>query len=509
MQALLPLSLTVANKSIPSSWGWISKPRGWLPPNKNTTVSALQRSAALLSNSSSSPAAKAQEAASLARGLALHQAETKALLLGKSSVLTLVDQPSASSSAAGGGGDLYCIVDRETGQLVGLQQGGAAACSSPSAATTAVVVPTSSSSSSSSSSLVSQVKLAYSFDGLFVSRLVFYLRPEANASTSSAASAASSAVPYTCGSAGGKAVDLLPNGRDFAVTRLRVGCAPLAAAEDASGRRRRRLQRRRTRWATTTTTTTMMGLSAGSFGVDAAPLAAVLASPRSGLGQILAPEEPSPSPLTPTPTTPPTPSPPPPPTPPPEPVMVTPNTTALLAFNATTLTISGSGFDAANPQANVVSLNRGLSPGAVVVAATATTLVLSLATGTSPPTSSGPLTAVVTVTSRGGASGVSSGAPVQVGSVLLPLLNWRGAAVSGDGSSLFLAVNNNGKIWRSLDGGVSFAPTTAPIRDWQVRFFFCFAFCFFILLFSFLLFFSFLFFFCFSSPLTAHAYAPS
>ena len=484
MQALLPLSLTVANKSIPSSWGWISKPRGWLPPNKNTTVSALQRSAALLSNSSSSPAAKAQEAASLARGLALHQAETKALLLGKSSVLTLVDQPSASSSAAGGGGDLYCIVDRETGQLVGLQQGGAAACSSPSAATTAVVVPTSSSSSSSSSSLVSQVKLAYSFDGLFVSRLVFYLRPEANASTSSAASAASSAVPYTCGSAGGKAVDLLPNGRDFAVTRLRVGCAPLAAAEDASGRRRRRLQRRRT-------------------------LSAVLASPRSGLGQILAPEEPSPSPLTPTPTTPPTPSPPPPPTPPPEPVMVTPNTTALLAFNATTLTISGSGFDAANPQANVVSLNRGLSPGAVVVAATATTLVLSLATGTSPPTSSGPLTAVVTVTSRGGASGVSSGAPVQVGSVLLPLLNWRGAAVSGDGSSLFLAVNNNGKIWRSLDGGVSFAPTTAPIRDWQVRFFFCFAFCFFILLFSFLLFFSFLFFFCFSSPLTAHAYAPS
>ena len=155
-----------------------------------------------------------------------------------------------------------------------------------------------------------------------------------------------------------------------------------------------------------------------------------------------------------------------PPTPPPEPVTVS-LSSAALAFDAPTLTITGTGFDAANSAANLVFLGRGLSPGAVVTAATATTLTVSLpAPGSSPPPerSTGPLTAAVTITSRG----VSSGAPVQVATVILPLLNWRGAGASGDGSRLFLAANANGTIWRSLDGGVSFAPTTAPIRNWQV-----------------------------------------
>ena len=168
---------------------------------------------------------------------------------------------------------------------------------------------------------------------------------------------------------------------------------------------------------------------------------------------------------------------------------------AALAFDAATLTISGAGFDAASPQANVVVLGNGLSPGAVVVAATATQLTVSLPASSPTPTparSTGPLTAVVTVASRG-SGGVSSGAPVEVATVLLPLLNWRGAGASGDGSRLFLAANANGTVWRSLDGGVSFSPTTAPIRNWQVRFssssssFFFFCFFFFHLLVSHLL----------------------
>ena len=41
---------------------------------------------------------------------------------------------------------------------------------------------------------------------------------------------------YTCGSAGGKAVGLLPNDNGFVVTKLDVGCAPLPAID--AGRRK-------------------------------------------------------------------------------------------------------------------------------------------------------------------------------------------------------------------------------------------------------------------------------
>jgi hypothetical protein len=35
---------------------------------------------------------------------------------------------------------------------------------------------------------------------------------------------------YTCGSAGGKAVSLLPNDNGYVITKLDVGCAPLQTA---------------------------------------------------------------------------------------------------------------------------------------------------------------------------------------------------------------------------------------------------------------------------------------
>lgn len=411
-----PLSLTVANKTLSFP---PQPPRGWLPPNKNAILSAFERSAAA---SASDPLTAT---AGLARGLGLHAAETKALLLGKSGVVTFVPFSNATVSSSPAK-DLLCFVEPATGQLTGLSQGGSLACSAAAGAAV-VVVPT-------SKGHVSQIRLGYSFDGLFVTRLVFYLRANPTAMP----------VPYSCGSAGGKAVDLLPNDRGFVVTKLGVGCAPLPAAGAGRGRRRRLRQQ------SPPPSATLLGLSAGSFSVQATSLAAVTATGAmpAGLGEILAP-----APL------------PPPPPPTPDPVTVTQSTVSV-AYNATVLSISGSGFDAATPSANLVAFSTGLS--GVAVAATATTLTVS--PSPTQTASTGPLTAVVTVTSRGSGGGVTSGSPVQVATVLLPLLNWRGAGANAAGDRLFLAANTNETIWRSLDGGVSFAPTTAPIRSWQVIF---------------------------------------
>jgi len=69
--------------------------------------------------------------------------------------------------------DIKCFVDPSTGQLVGLEQGGGAV--SCSTADSVVVVPT------STAGYISQVKLAYTYDGAFVGRLIFELKANATA----------------------------------------------------------------------------------------------------------------------------------------------------------------------------------------------------------------------------------------------------------------------------------------------------------------------------------------
>jgi hypothetical protein len=193
-----PVSLTAGNKSFP----W--QLHGWLPPNKNTTLGALGRAVGAVSNST----APLNATRALAKGLALHKQKPAALLKGQSGIVTYASSVAGSSSLAAS--DLRCFVDPATGQLVGLEQAGSVACST---ASDVVAVPT---ATSAAGTYISQIKLAYTYDGAFVGRLVFYLKANATARES---------VAYTCGSAGGKAVDLLPNGDDFAVTKLNVGCA--------------------------------------------------------------------------------------------------------------------------------------------------------------------------------------------------------------------------------------------------------------------------------------------
>jgi hypothetical protein len=117
-----------------------------------------------------------------------------------------------------------------------------------------------------SAGYISQIKLAYTYDGAFVGRLVFDLKANATAAP----------VSYSCGSAGGKAVDLLPSKGAFVVTKVGVGCAPLpsVAAGSASGGRRRR----RSLSAAAPGT----GLSARGITVAAAALASLPIDPRDG-----------------------------------------------------------------------------------------------------------------------------------------------------------------------------------------------------------------------------------
>ena len=148
--------------------------------------------------------------------------------------------------------DIECFVDPSTGQLVGLEQAGAVSCST---AASAVVVPT------STAGYISQVKLAYTYDGAFVGRLIFELKANATAVSLcdgcggrskgnlfsyfffslthfSTFKKKKKQKPTTnaCGSAGGKAVSLLPNDNGYVITKLDVGCAPLPAV--GAGRRK-------------------------------------------------------------------------------------------------------------------------------------------------------------------------------------------------------------------------------------------------------------------------------
>ena len=222
-------------------------------------LGALGRAVGAVVNSSD----PLHETKALSQGLGLSTSETAALIKGQSDVVTYVSSVNASPSPAG---DLRCFVDPATGQLLGLEQSGTAACSV--ASDVVVVVPL------STGSYISQVKLAYTYDGAFVGRLVFELKADATAK----------AVSYTCGSAGGKAVSLLPSDRDFVVTKVAVGCAPLPAIDGGIGGSGRRLQ-----------ASLSLGLSAGSFGVTAAPLSVLPVDPATGiprtpsLGDFLAP----------------------------------------------------------------------------------------------------------------------------------------------------------------------------------------------------------------------------
>ena len=181
--------------------------------------------------------------------MALYEQEIKALILGQTGIVSFVNSVPTSASS---GTPLKCFVDPTTGQLVGLQQGIQAGCSNTGDVT---VVP-------ASAGYISQIKLAYTYDGAFIGRLVFDLKANATAKP-----------VCTCGSAGGKAVDLLPRKGDYVVTKLGVGCASLPATVASAGRRRRSLSAAQPG----------TGLSAGSITIAAAALASLPIDPATGV----------------------------------------------------------------------------------------------------------------------------------------------------------------------------------------------------------------------------------
>ena len=330
------------------------------------TAGALGRAVGFVTNSSNPlNATKA-----VARGLVLYKQRTKALILGQAGIVSFVNSVNTSAFS---GSSIKCFVDPKTGQLVGLEQAGLTACSTTGDVT---VVPT-------SAGYISQVKLAYTYDGAFIGRLVFELKTNATAEP----------VSYTCGSGGGKAVDVLPSKGDFVVTKLGVGCAPLPAV--APGGRRRSLS----------AVEPGTGLSARNITVAAAALASLPIDPVTGvpetpqLGDIIAPQDGGPTPV-PTPTSPPTPPP-----PPPAPV-VTPSS-ASLDTASPTLVISGANFDP-TATGNVVTLSSGALGSISAASSTSLTIIFST------PPSLGPLSASVT------SFGLSSGTAVVVATVRVP-----------------------------------------------------------------------------------------
>ena len=245
---------------------------------KDATLSALSRYASAIW-SSPDPLNTTKE---LAKGLALHHLETSELIKGNPGIVTYVPSVDAAANSSTLS-DIACFIEPSTGQLIGLKQSGAVACS-PSGSF--VVVPI------SKGGYISQIKLAYSYDGLFVGRLVFYWKANTTAKP----------VALACGSAGGKAVDLLPNAEDFVVTRIGVGCAPLPPIDGGSGssgnnnsngRRRRRSRRLQE---------ALLGVTTGSINVNAVPLTVLPVDPETGaptvpsVGEIIVPDNPQPVP---------------------------------------------------------------------------------------------------------------------------------------------------------------------------------------------------------------------
>ena len=353
--------------------------RGWASPSKSATLGALTRGAVAVVDSSNP--LNATKAA--AQGLALYKRETKALLLGQSGIVEIVNSVSSYVPAA----DIRCFVDPATGQLVGLQQAAVTKCSTSG---DAVVIPI-------SSGYISQIKLAYTYDGLFVGRLVFEMKANATAKP----------VSYTCGSAGGKAVDLLPDSNDYIVTKIGAQCAPLSKT---------------------------VGLWAQSFIVSAAPLSSLPVDPASGVSQTpqlggnIAPQgggSPTPAPTT----------------PPPAPIVTT--SSATLSTTATSLVINGFNFDPA-AAGNVVALSSGTV--ASISSASATSLTVVFAT----QPSAGALSASVT------SFGLSSGPQVVVANVVVPSWNVVGTPGFSAGTALFtsLAIDPTGTPFLGYVDGV-------------------------------------------------------
>ena len=339
--------------------------RGWASPSKSATLGALTRGAVAVVDSSNP--LNATKAA--AQGLALYKRETKALLLGQSGIVTFVNSVGSYVPAA----DIRCFVDPATGQLVGLQQAAVTKCSTSG---DAVVIPI-------SSGYISQIKLAYTYDGLFVGRLVFEMKANATAKP----------VSYTCGSAGGKAVDLLPDSNDYIVTKIGAQCAPLSKT---------------------------VGLWAQSFIVSAAPLSSLPVDPASGVSQTpqlggnIAPQgggSPTPAPTS---------------APPPAPIVTT--SSATLSTTATSLVINGFNFDPA-AAGNVVALSSGTV--ASISSASATSLTVVFAT----QPSAGALSASVT------SFGLSSGPQVVVANVVGWNVVGTAGFSAGDASYTSLAID--------------------------------------------------------------------
>jgi hypothetical protein len=136
--------------------------------------------------------------------------------------------------------------------------------------------------------------------------------------------------------------------------------------------------------------------------------------------------------------------------------VVTTNTTARLVANASSMTITGTGFSttAAN---NTVVFNNGAV--GTVTAATATTLTVNLTTA---PTSAGSLTAIVTTNGR------SSGTAVQV-STVVPVVTSSTSSLLADATTLTIsgfgfdtaAANNTVVFNNGAVGTVTAATTTS------------------------------------------------
>jgi autotransporter-associated beta strand protein/surface protein len=123
--------------------------------------------------------------------------------------------------------------------------------------------------------------------------------------------------------------------------------------------------------------------------------------------------------------------------------------TAELAIDATSLTITGTNFDACKPSHNTVVFSSGAT--GTVTASTPTSLTVTGLSGLTP----GALTAVVTV------YGQSSGTPVQVATVVV------GEIVVHNGSHSLAAELTNGQV-TAVDFG-STAPNMALVRSFLVR----------------------------------------
>jgi len=126
--------------------------------------------------------------------------------------------------------------------------------------------------------------------------------------------------------------------------------------------------------------------------------------------------------------------------------------TDSLAAGATSIIISGTGFDSLSPAANKVLFNQGAI--GTVTGSTTTSLIVTFST---PPTSTGNLTAVVT------SDDASSGTPVQVATITSALSTYSllESATGGAGSdSVLLALSSQSTAW-SATANASWLHTTS------------------------------------------------